>query len=94
MPQKYLCPICSEELEENSRYPNYVCDMCVRKSVSIDNRVLIFNNVNFSGGYSFYYEDSGEEYNSHECFINGTLCYADEARFGGIVVQVVLKKNH
>ncbi len=93
MSQKYLCPICSKELKEISRYPNYVCDICVRKSVSIDNRALIFSNVNLSGGYASYYEDNGEEYNSHECFISGTLCYADEARFGGIVVQVVREKN-
>jgi hypothetical protein len=43
------------------------------------------------GGYVAYYWDSNnaEEYNSHECYIDGIKCWADEARFGGIVIEVV-----
>ncbi|MGD8759525.1 MAG: hypothetical protein PVJ07_04685 [Anaerolineales bacterium] len=35
------------------------------------------------------YADTGEAYASHDCFIDGVACYADEARFGGIVIQAV-----
>ena len=27
--------------------------------------------------------------NIHECYINNKKCYADEAKFGGIVIQIV-----
>jgi len=33
--------------------------------------------------------DSKEEYKSHDCYIDGIKCRADEARFGGIVIEVV-----
>jgi hypothetical protein len=33
--------------------------------------------------------DTGEEYPGRECFINGIRCEAEEARFGGIVIQAV-----
>jgi hypothetical protein len=32
--------------------------------------------------------ETGEPYDSHLCLINGVPCYADEARFGGIVIEV------
>jgi hypothetical protein len=35
------------------------------------------------------YADTGEAYASHVCYIDGVACYADEARFGGIVIQTV-----
>lgn len=33
--------------------------------------------------------DTQEAYTSHTCFIDGIECFADEARFGGIVIQTV-----
>jgi hypothetical protein len=42
-----------------------------------------------SGGFVAQYQDTGEERHSHVCFIDGIKCWADEARFGGIVVQVI-----
>jgi len=42
-----------------------------------------------SGGYGAKYADSGEEYLSQDCYIEGRPCCADEARFGGIVVQIL-----
>lgn len=84
---KYYCPICNIELKKNDRYPNYVCEICVSKSTDKTGRKLLFSNVDFSGGFKAIYEDTKEIYNSHICYIKGIKCYADEARFGGIVVE-------
>jgi hypothetical protein len=36
-----------------------------------------------------WYADTEEPYPSHECYIDGIHCYADEAHMGGIVIRVV-----
>jgi hypothetical protein len=71
------------------RYPRYVCPECAGKVTGIKGRRLDFYNIDFWGGYSAKYIDTRENYNSHTCYIEGVECYADEARFGGIVVQKV-----
>jgi len=85
--EKYSCPICHAELSPNPRYPNYVCRDCAGKAVSADGRRLEFYNVSLSGGFQAVYSDTKEVHNSHECFIEGVKCRADEARFGGIVIE-------
>jgi hypothetical protein len=84
-----VCPICSKTVRANPRYPRYVCEDCSAKATSADGRALTFSNVSLSGGYAARYADTGEDYPSHDCFIKGVRCHADEARFGGIVIQVV-----
>lgn len=73
----------------NPRYPRAVCPDCAARAASADGRRLTFGNVSLSGGFAAVYADSGEPYPGHECFIDGVRCHADEARFGGIVVEVV-----
>ena len=55
--------------------------------MSADGRLLKFSNVDISGGFRARYLDTGAEYASHECFIGGVKCHADEAHFGGIVIE-------
>ena len=86
---KQYCPICNAPVTPNPRYPRYICGACYVKSTASDGRLLAFSNVDFSGGYKAQYADTGEEYLSHDCFVGNVKCYADEARFGGIVIQVV-----
>jgi hypothetical protein len=76
------CPVCSEEVDPNPRYPRYVCEECAAQASSADGRLLEFYNVDMSGGYRAQYADTGAEYPSHECFIAGVKCHADEARSG------------
>jgi hypothetical protein len=83
------CPICSVEVRPNPRYPRYVCPTCAGKAASADGRLLQFGNVDLSGGFVARYADTGVEYSSHACFIGGVKCHADEARFGGIVIEAV-----
>ena len=81
------CPVCSVAVEPNARYPLYVCRHCASRVTSADGRKLEFYSLSLSGGFGARYMDTGTEYGSHECFIEGGRCYADEARFGGIVIQ-------
>ena len=83
-----LCPICGAAVRENPRYPKRLCEACAAKAVSADGRLLVFGNVAMSGGFSAGYADSDEPYEGgHVCFVDGRQCWADEARFGGIVIQ-------
>ena len=52
-------------------------------------RVLQFFNPSLGGGFIAYYADSyqTETHPGHICFIDDIRCYADEARFGGIVIE-------
>jgi pilus assembly protein CpaE len=57
------------------------------RATDAQQRPLQFGNISFSGGFRARYADTGEVYDSHTCFIDGVKCWADEARFGGIVIQ-------
>ncbi len=86
MPTQH-CPICSAEVTPSTRYPRHVCGACAAKASSADGRLLAFSNEGLSGGFVAEYAATGEVYASHECFISGVKCHADEARFGGIVIE-------
>ncbi len=84
----YFCPICTARLNPNPRYPRYVCGDCAAKATDIARRKLQFYNAGLGGGYIAQYVDTQETYHSHICYIDGIRCHADEARFGGIVIEV------
>ena len=83
----HQCPICNTSLEKWERYPRYVCEDCIGKATDSTGRILLFSNIDFAGGFIAKYKDTGKIYDSNSCFIDGVRCHADEARFGGIVVQ-------
>ena len=82
-----FCPICSKSVESSARYPRYLCGECASKAKSKDGRLLKFFNADLSGGFIAQYADTGTSYPGHECYIDEIPCFADEARFGGIVIQ-------
>lgn len=86
---KQFCPICGAEVSVSARYPNYVCGRCADKASAADGRKLKFFNESLSGGFLAFYDETNEPYNSHVCFIEGAECWADEARFGGIVIRKI-----
>jgi ADP-ribosylglycohydrolase len=86
---KHKCPICAIELKKLDRYPDYICPECAKRATDISGQSLTFFNLGVGGGFGAQYSDSGKEYLSHECYIDGRHCWADEARFGGIVVQIL-----
>lgn len=83
------CPVCSAEVKDNPRYLRQLCPPCSNKAESADGRPLRFSNVDLSGGFIARYVDTGQEHPGHECFVGGMRCHADEARFGGIVIEAV-----
>jgi len=88
--RKHNCPICNQELNFNARYPNRICSTCADKATDMQGKKLAFGNVSRSGGFEASYADTGETYNSHICYVNGIECYADEARFGGIIIEKII----
>ena len=85
--ENYACPICNVSLEPWTRYPNYACEACAKKATDKAGRKLVFYNLGMDGGFGASYEDNDEIYPGHICFIEGIECYADEHRFGGIVIE-------
>lgn len=87
------CPICKKSQRRNPRYPNYLCPECASKAVDSNGRALTFYNESFSGGFLAHYQDDGskadEITDSHIVFVDGKKVWADEARFGGIVLELI-----
>ena len=85
------CPFCNNQLLKRDRYPNYVCFDCHDKTVTEKGVKIEFYNVDHSGGFvSVINGVKGEE---HICFIDGNKCWADEDRFGGIVIRLMQENN-
>jgi hypothetical protein len=83
------CPICSTSVPHQARYPDAVCPDCFNKACDSQGRKLKFSNLSLSGGFETVFADTDIPHPSHVCFIDGVVCWADEARFGGIVVQPI-----
>ena len=83
-----FCPICKQAVRPSARYPHYICRECAARATDAQQRLLQFGNTSLSGGFCAKYADTDEDYHSHVCFIDGIKCWADEARFGGIVIQI------
>ncbi|MBW4473591.1 MAG: hypothetical protein KME45_24925 [Stenomitos rutilans HA7619-LM2] len=86
-PSFHACPICSAPVQHQERYPQAVCHACYEKACDAQGQQLSFFNVSMSGGFGAVIADTQEDYPSHLCYIEGVTCWADEARFGGIVMQ-------
>lgn len=87
MEQFNSCPICNEKVPFSSRYPHYVCERCSVNAVDENGQSLKFWNVSISGGFEARYTETNKIRNSHVCYISGIKCWADESRFGGIIIQ-------
>ena len=80
------CPICDKNMMYLGRYPKMICHECIELTVNKNGESIKFYNIDHTGGFMSIVDDiKGEE---HECYINNIKCYADEARFGGIVVEL------
>ena len=83
------CPICRKDVFPMQRYPNYVCSTCIDNhgTRTWDGRTIKFYNQDHTGGFISQIEGLNTHIPVHQCYINGVECWADEARFGGIVIQ-------
>ena len=87
------CPVCGVEQPALSRYPGHVCRDCVARASTEDGRRLTLVNTTAEGtGFAARYADTGELCEevtlTHVVYVDGVRCRADEARIGGVVVQV------
>lgn len=83
------CPICARPTPLNARYPRAVCAACAKRVADAGGRALRLFQALPDGRYAARYVDTGEAYDSQNCFIDGVPCWAVEGRFGGIVVQAL-----
>lgn len=83
------CPICSKPVPHWERYPRAVCEVCYDKACDAYGQKLSFYNISIGGGFKAVFTETQEEYQSHTCYIEGVECLADEARFGGIVIEAL-----
>lgn len=87
------CPICNTVFNRFIRYPKSICSTCANLDIKDSNgNIVTFTNIDISGGFQSLHVGEGnqiEKKEEHECYINGKKCWADEARFGGIVIQVM-----
>ncbi len=81
------CPICGSTVPANPRYPRCLCADCASRATAPDGRPLRFHNIAASGGFQAFYADTDAPYPGHDCRVDGIACRADEARFGGIVIE-------
>jgi len=94
MSETQKCPICSAQVQFSERYPKLVCAGCQAKATDENNRPLRFCNTTMLGsGFAARYADTNEKREGHICYIDGIKCRADEARFGGIVIQTYAEEK-
>lgn len=96
------CPHCAQPAIYSDRYPRAVCGHCLSRTTDHAGRQITGYNTSFSGGMIAYYTDTldhsdGSDSPSEECvevtrtgrcYIDGQPATMQEARFGGIVVQI------
>ena len=88
-----ICPICKNNLDYYTpRYPNMICGNCSETNdvKDIDGNSVSYENESVMGGFISLHNINGKiiKRQDHNCWIGGIKCYADESRFGGIVIQV------
>jgi len=96
------CPTCESMIEYFERYPNYICGNCVAKLVDVNGVPIRFENQSLlgTGIIALLLNPATGDYDlpdqissmTGEAFCNGLRCVAEEARFGGVIVQAMVDK--
>ena len=96
------CPTCGSTIEHFERYPNYICGNCVAKLVDVNGVPIRFENQSLlgTGIIALLLNPATGDYDlpdqissmTGEAFCNGLRCVAEEARFGGVIVQAMVDK--
>ena len=92
------CPICSAEIQRLARYPRSICRECFSRENVKDasGNPVWFCNTHFPGlGFASLHTVDGTvvEKEEHICFVKGVKCYAEEAKFGGIVIEIYVDQD-
>jgi hypothetical protein len=88
---KQYCANCRKLTFNNARYPKYICGDCTELLTDSEGRKVEYFNTELLGhGCQGYYvnTEQREKYDSTTCYIKDKIFYAEEAYFGGIVIQL------
>jgi hypothetical protein len=95
----HKCPICLDIMDYyTDRYPKMICGKCANgengKILDSFGNEVSFSNIDIYGGFTSYHKINNNnneivQKQEHICWINTNKCYANEARFGGIVIQTM-----
>ena len=87
------CPNCNKPRRFMERYPNALCPACHKGPIVDANgsRVTFINTHPLGYGVASEHHENGKIVVKDEpfCFLEGKTCYAQEYRFGGIVIQMI-----
>ena len=72
-----LCPICKGSVKPQPRYPSYICEPCLSDGVEVNGQVVPKSELDVYSNQSI------------NCKVHTLDCIAQEARFGGTVVQAI-----
>jgi hypothetical protein len=89
------CGCCNKEVNYMPRYPKYICSDCYKlPKTDKQGQLIEFGNTSMFGGFTVYYIDEAgkilsqdDSHSSFMCQINGRTYFAEEGKFGGIVIQ-------
>ena len=81
------CPICNDTTITIPRYPNKICYGCSLLTITDKGEKIQFFNKNHGGGFKSIVNNI--EGDIHDCFVNNIPCYAEEYRYGGIIISKV-----
>lgn len=92
---KQWCSHCETEISYSARYPKYICGNCYSKDkLSKKGELLELYNLSLSGGLKIVYKNQEGEILREDdtqleclCLIDNKEFIAQEAKFGGIVMQ-------
>ncbi len=91
------CPICTNLFIGSERYPKSICGSCRQTIIrDLDGHRVTFQNIDAFGGFESIHVGEGNQITKkeeHLCFVNGVKCWADEGRYGGIIIQVMESAN-
>ncbi|MDG6347559.1 hypothetical protein QAA18_02185 [Luteimonas sp. 8-5] len=71
----------------NARYPRAVCNDCAARTTDAKRQPVTLGNAGLSGGLVSSSPHAPVIDEQAICFIDDVACIAEEARFGGVVVQ-------
>jgi hypothetical protein len=86
-----LCPICSQQMPYSERYPNSICGAHYNECIDSNGNHVTYENADEFGGLVSYHtiDNTIVRRIDDTCFVRGIKCFVEEARMGGIVIQVV-----
>jgi hypothetical protein len=87
------CPICLDVMDYiTTRYPKAICKKCATTDIKdSDGNLVSFSNIDLLGGFVSLHNVNNKIVKKieHICWVKNVKCYADEARFGGIIIQKI-----